>query len=101
MREEAKRMAELYQALADGKTLQTIHPLSGQWYDSDCDLAFQKIGVVSASGIRIKPEPKKVYLSIALHRDEILGVYCYEMALGNTVADHARVEQKKSFVNQQ
>ena len=53
-REEAKRRAELYSALADGKTIQWKHPTKGEWlyinigeFNSFCETI----------KYRIKPEP--------------------------------------------
>ena len=54
-REEAKRRAELYSALADGKTIQVQNPNGGEWFDV-------KIGTLRSISeelnYRIKPEPK-------------------------------------------
>ena len=54
-REEAKRRAELYSALADGKTIQVKNPNGGEWFDV-------KIGTLRSISeelnYRIKPEPK-------------------------------------------
>ena len=54
-REEAKRRAELYSALADGKTIQVQNPNGGEWFDV-------KIGTLRSIceelNYRIKPEPK-------------------------------------------
>ena len=54
-REEAKRRAELYSALADGKTIQWKHPTKGEWlyinigeFNSFCETI----------KYRIKPEQK-------------------------------------------
>lgn len=54
-REEAKRRAELYSALADGKTIQWKHPTKGEWlyinigeFNSFCETI----------KYRIKPESK-------------------------------------------
>ena len=54
-REEAKRRAELYSALADGKTIQVQNPNGGEWFDV-------KIGTLRSISeelnYRIKPESK-------------------------------------------
>ena len=54
-REEAKSRAELYSALADGKTIQVQNPNGGEWFDV-------KIGTLRSISeelnYRIKPEPK-------------------------------------------
>ena len=54
-REEAKRRAELYSALAEGKTIQVQNPNGGEWFDV-------KIGTLrfisEELNYRIKPEPK-------------------------------------------
>ena len=54
-REEAKRRAELYSALAEGKTIQVQNPNGGEWFDV-------KIGTLRSISeelnYRIKPEPK-------------------------------------------
>ena len=54
-REEAKRRAELYSALADGKTIQVQNPNGGEWFDV-------KIGTLRSISeelnYRIKPEQK-------------------------------------------
>ena len=36
-REEAKRRAELYSALADGKTIQVLNPKNSIWTDMEID----------------------------------------------------------------
>ena len=54
-REEIKRRAELYSALADGKTIQVQNPNGGEWFDV-------KIGTLRSISeelnYRIKPEQK-------------------------------------------
>ena len=54
-REEAKRRAELYSALAEGKTIQVQNPNGGEWFDV-------KIGTLRSISeelnYRIKPESK-------------------------------------------
>ena len=54
-REEIERRAELYSALADGKTIQVQNPNGGEWFDV-------KIGTLRSISeelnYRIKPEPK-------------------------------------------
>lgn len=53
-REEAKRRAELYSALADGKTIQIISS-NGTWED----IKTEKINkIYDYNSYRIKPEPK-------------------------------------------
>lgn len=53
-REEAKRRAELYSALADGKTIQVLMS-SGEWKDVEID----DLTCISENiSFRIKPEPK-------------------------------------------
>ena len=54
-REEAKRRAELYSALAEGKTIQVQHPKNGIWTDIaiDCVECFPE-----GLNYRIKSEPK-------------------------------------------
>ena len=53
-REEAKRRAELYSALADGKTIQVLIS-SGEWKDVKID----ELTCISENiSFRIKPEPK-------------------------------------------
>ena len=52
--EEAKRRAELYSALADGKTIQVLMS-SGEWKDVEID----DLTCISENiSFRIKPEPK-------------------------------------------
>ena len=54
-REEAKRRAELYSALADGKTIQVQNPKNGIWTDMeiDCVECFPE-----GLNYRIKADPK-------------------------------------------
>ena len=53
-REEAKRRAELYSALADGKTIQVLIS-SGEWKD----VKINELTCISENiSFRIKPEPK-------------------------------------------
>ena len=53
-REEAKRRAELYSALANGKTIQ-YKADHGEWTDLKTDLM---CGIAESFRYRIKPEPK-------------------------------------------
>ena len=54
-REEAKRRAELYSALAEGKTIQAQNPNGGEWFDVKIEtLHF----ICEELKYRIKPEPK-------------------------------------------
>ena len=54
-REEAKRRAELYSALADGKAIQVQNPVTSKWEYLDIN----KIGeLMEELNYRIKPEPK-------------------------------------------
>ena len=50
-REEAKRRAELYSALADGKAIQVQNPVTSKWEYLD-------INKIEELNYRIKPEPK-------------------------------------------
>ena len=53
-REEAKRRAELYSALADGKTIQILN-MEGNWVDVEV----KKLNYIPETlKFRIKPEPK-------------------------------------------
>lgn len=54
-REETKRRAELYSALADGKAIQVQNPVTSKWEYLDIN----KIGeFMEELNYRIKPEPK-------------------------------------------
>ena len=54
-REEAKRRAELYSALADGKAIQVQNPVTSKWEYLDIN----KIGeFMEELNYRIKPEPR-------------------------------------------
>ena len=54
-REEAKRRAELYSALAEGKAIQVQNPVTSKWEYLDIN----KIGeFMEELNYRIKPEPK-------------------------------------------
>ena len=53
-REEAKRRAELYSALAEGKIIQ-FKQENGEWTDLKTDLM---CGIAESFRYRIKPEPK-------------------------------------------
>ena len=53
-REEAKRRAELYSALAEGKIIQ-FKQENGKWTDLKID---SMCGIAESSKYRIKPEPK-------------------------------------------
>ena len=53
-KEEAKRRAELYSALAEGKTIQ-FKQENGEWTDLKTDLM---CGIAESFRYRIKPEPK-------------------------------------------
>ena len=53
-REEIKRRAELYSALAEGKTIQ-FKQENGEWTDLKTDLM---CGIAESFRYRIKPEPK-------------------------------------------
>ena len=54
-REEAKRRAELYSALAEGKTIQVQNPNGGEWFDVKIDTLRS---ISEGLNYRIKPEPK-------------------------------------------
>ena len=54
-REEIKRRAELYSALADGKTIQVQNPNGGEWFDVKIDTLRS---ISEELNYRIKPEPK-------------------------------------------
>lgn len=54
-REEAKRQAELYSALAEGKAIQVQNPVTNKWEYLDIN----KVGeFMEELNYRIKPEPK-------------------------------------------
>ena len=53
-KEEAKRRAELYSALAEGKTIQ-FKQENGEWTDLKTDLM---CGIAESFRYRIKPQPK-------------------------------------------
>lgn len=54
-REEAKRRAELYSALAEGKTIQVQNSYTVEWRDLDINKIY---GFINGFNYRIKPEPK-------------------------------------------
>ena len=54
-REEIKRRAELYSALAEGKTIQVQNPNGGEWFDVKIDTLRS---ISEELSYRIKPEPK-------------------------------------------
>lgn len=54
-REEIKRRAELYSALAEGKTIQVQNPNGGEWFDVKIDTLRS---ISEELNYRIKPEPK-------------------------------------------
>ena len=54
-REEAKRRAELYSALAEGKTIQVQNPNGGEWFDVKIDTLR---AICEEPKYHIKPEPK-------------------------------------------
>lgn len=54
-REEAKRRAELYSALADGKTIQAQNPSGGEWFDVKIETLRS---ICEEINYRIKLEPK-------------------------------------------
>ena len=98
MREEAKRRAELYQALADGKTLQIREVINGgeeRWSDVDYPIALFLIDKREGDKFRIKPEPKKQSYRVGL----------YQNTLGNFVPvimiskdSEIELEKSSSFV---
>lgn len=53
--EEAKRRAELYSALAEGKTIQVQNSYTDEWRDLDINKIY---GFINGFNYRIKPEPK-------------------------------------------
>ena len=53
--EEAKRRAELYSALAEGKTIQAQNPIGGEWFDVKIETLRS---VCEELKYRIKPEIK-------------------------------------------
>ena len=54
-REEIKRRAELYSALAEGKTIQVQNPNGGEWFDVKIETLRS---ICEEFNYRIKPEPK-------------------------------------------
>ena len=54
-KEEAKRRAELYSALAEGKTIQVQNPNGGEWFDVKIETLRS---ICEELNYRIKPEPK-------------------------------------------
>lgn len=73
MREEAKRRAELYQALADGKKLQVrfikkSNIEESEWRNLDDEDSFELLQceTIHYEKVRIKPEPKKQWYRVAL-----------------------------------
>ena len=54
-REEAKRRAELYSALEEGKTIQVQNPNGGEWFDVKIETLRS---ICEEFNYRIKPEPK-------------------------------------------
>lgn len=54
-REEAKRRAELYSALAEGKTIQSQNPNGGEWFDVKIETLRS---ICEELKYRIKPEQK-------------------------------------------
>ena len=54
-REETKRRAELYSALADGKTIQVQNPNGGEWFDVKIETLRS---ICEEINYRIKPEIK-------------------------------------------
>ena len=54
-REEAKRRAEFYSALAEGKTIQVQNPNGGEWFDVKIETLRS---ICEEFNYRIKPEPK-------------------------------------------
>ena len=54
-KEEIKRRAELYKALAEGKTIQVQNPNGGEWFDVKIDTLRS---ISEELNYRIKPEPK-------------------------------------------
>ena len=54
-REETKRRAELYSALADGKTIQVQNPNGGEWFDVKIETLRS---ICEELNYRIKPGPK-------------------------------------------
>src|SRR5574344_818675 len=53
--EEAKRRAELYSALAEGKIIQVQNSYTDEWRDLDINKIY---GFINGFNYRIKPEPK-------------------------------------------
>ena len=54
-KEEIKRRAELYSALAEGKTIQVQNPNGGEWFDVKIETLRS---ICEEINYRIKPEPK-------------------------------------------
>ena len=54
-REEIKRRAELYSALAEGKTIQAQNPNGGEWFDVKIETSRS---ICEEFNYRIKPEPQ-------------------------------------------
>lgn len=89
-KDNASKWIELGSAMLQGKTIQRMN--RGEWVN------VTDLNTISydPESYRIKPEPKKIHLNIAFHKDKS-GYWC-RLVTGNTVTDLARVEQSDSFV---
>lgn len=90
MREEAKRRAELYQALADGKTLQVREVINGgdeRWVNVESHGISMLLIERGSKDTRIKPEPKKAWYRVVLFKN------------GTTTAESEHEEKRWSECN--
>ena len=105
-REEAKRRAELYQALADGKTLQGNFPNLTNPRRNWCDLGFEEsMQLVSNEKsepyLRIKPEPKKQWFRVYLTRAQNFNkneTFFSAVCTNSNVNGDSETERQRGFV---
>lgn len=89
-KDNARDYLPLVQALAEGKTIQ-YRLEDGEWADVPQPIFHDEV-----RSYRIKPEPKKISLSIALHNDD--SGYWAELVQGETITERQRFARPNSFV---
>jgi hypothetical protein len=70
-REQAKELLPIFQAFAEGKTIQYQAP-SGMWMDDPCFNPWAHNEVI----YRIKPEKKKGWIAISREKSRDKGIIC-------------------------
>lgn len=94
-RDEARHVAEILTAWADGETIQYRTKGHARWYDDPNDETWSSLRVFEEFEFRIKPKPREWWLSADGHGEYVFAHDCEATAarhsgLGNLPPVHVR-----------